>query len=213
MNKRKNTDSGFSKIAHGKDIPPLVLDQKWHSLFTANGKPKEVLKLEKKVNKHLARQGRLTQDIKELKALKSKLMKNIVANMDEIGENGQDTPKLQEDGRLITEINQRMTAYVQELDELQEQMKTDNELLMIATMEYCYGIMNSNEVEREQLATWIAQTRVELKKKVIRKETIEDKNREIYTYLHDVFGANVVDSFDLKYQDEYKKTKSEKRQS
>lgn len=140
-------------------------------------------------------------------------MKNIVANMDEIGENGQDTPKLQEDGRLITEINQRMTAYIQELDELQDQMKTDNELLMIATMEYCYGIMNSNEVEQEQLATWIAQTRVELKKKVIRKETIEDKNREIYTYLHDVFGANVVDSFDLKYRDEYKKTKSEKRQS
>ena len=83
----------------------------------------------------------------------------------------------------------------------------DNEQLMIETMEYCYGIMNSNETEREELADWIGRTRVELKKKIIRKDIIEDKNREIYTYLHDVFGAQVIGAFDLKYGDEYKKAK------
>ena len=205
MGKRKSTEHRFEKIAHSKKIPPLVLDQKWHHLFSEDGKPREVLRLEKKVRGHLARQGRLTQELKELKALKTRLMKNIVVNMDEIGETGQETPKLQEDRRLITEINQRMASCEVELEELEQQMQEDNGLLMAETMEYCYGIMDSNEAEREELAAWITQTRVDLKKKVIRKETIEDKNKEIYAYLHDIFGARVIEAFDLKYGDEYKK--------
>ncbi|MCI9137703.1 MAG: hypothetical protein HFH48_09070, partial [Lachnospiraceae bacterium] len=84
---------------------------------------------------------------------------------------------------------------------------------MVETMEYCYGIMNSNESEKSELALWIAETRIELKKKVIRKDIIEDKNREIYTYLHDVFGPQVTGAFDLKYADEYKKQRKEKGQS
>lgn len=211
MGKRKNTSHGFEKIAQGKDLPPLVLDQKWHHLFSGDGKPKEVAKLEQKVNKHLARQGHLNQEFKELKALKNKLMKNIVDNMDEIGEEGQGTPKLQEDRRLITEINQRMESGRKELEELQDLMKMDNGLLMVETMEYCYGIMDSNEKEKEELAGWIERTRIELKRKAVRKEEIEDKNREIYAYLHDIFGAQVTGAFDLKYGNEYKKQRSERQ--
>lgn len=207
MSKRKNTDHGFSRIVQEKNLPPLVLDQKWHQLFPEEGKPAKVAKLEQKVSGHLSRQGHLNQEMKDLKALKTKLMKNIVANMDEIGEEGQETPKLQEDRRLITEINQRMEACRQELEAIQDWLKMDNEQLMVETMEYCYGIMNSNEAEREELAVWIAKTRVELKKKIIRKDSIEDQNRRIYTYLHDVFGAQVTGAFDLKYGDEYKKAK------
>lgn len=213
MSKKKNANHGFEKIVQSKEIPPLVLDQKWHHLFSGEGKPREVEKLEKRVNQHLARQGHLNQEIKDLKALKTKLMKNIVANMDEIGEEGQETPKLQEDRRLITEINQRMESCRQELEGLQDVMRADNERLMVETMEYCYGIMNSNESEKSELALWIAETRIELKKKVIRKDIIEDKNREIYTYLHDVFGPQVTGAFDLKYADEYKKQRKEKGQS
>lgn len=213
MGKKKNENHGFEAIAQSKKIPPLVLDQKWHHLFSVDGKSKEVLKLEKKVTKHLARQGHLNQELKELKGLKNKLMKNIVANMDEIGESGHETPKLQENGRLITEINDRMEACKKEQKELEELMEEDNGLLMAETMQYCYGIMNSNEAEQEELAAWISKTRVELKKKIIRKETIEDKNKEIYTYLHDIFGARIIEIFDLKYGDEYRKAEKKRGQS
>ena len=40
-------------------------------------------------------------------SMSKKLMKNIVVNMDEIGERGQETGRLQEDRRLITEINDK----------------------------------------------------------------------------------------------------------
>ncbi|MEY8518487.1 hypothetical protein AALC25_16625 [Lachnospiraceae bacterium 29-84] len=212
MGKKKKTDHGFGAIAQSKKVPLLVLDQKWHHLFSEDGKPKEIERLEKKVNKHLARQGRLNQELKELRALKSKLMKNIVANMDEIGEMGQETPKLKEDSRLISEINERMEKNKAELAETEELMEAENSLLMAETMEYCYGIMNRNETERERIAIWISQTRAELKKKVFQKGTMEEKNREIYTYLHDIFGARVLEAFDLKYWAEYGRADHGKRQ-
>ena len=71
-------------------------------------------------------------------------------------------------------------------------------------MEYCYGMMSRYEAERDQIAEWIRSTRIELKKKVIRKESIEGKNKEMYTYLHDIFGARMTDMFDIRYRAEYK---------
>ena len=204
MGKKKKIVPEFDQIAYSTKIPPLILDQKWHHLFPEGGKPKEEERLEQKLNKQLASQGGITNELKELKAIKSKLMKNIVVNMDEIGENGQETKKLQEDRRLITEINGRIEERRAELSRLQEEMEDNNAHLMVETMEYCYQIMSSFEGEREELATWIAKMRTELKLKIIRKDYIEDKNREIYTYLHDIFGAQVLEAFDLKYDDEYK---------
>lgn len=203
MGKKKNIMPGFGQMLHGKRIPLLILDQKWHQLFLDN-KPKEIERLEQKLNKQLATQGKLNQELKDMKVLKKKLMKNIVVNMDEIGEHGQETRKLQEDRRLITEINDKMEAEELQLEKLQGEMEDDNFLLMVETMEYCYRIMNSNETEREDLVIRIAQMRTELKTKIYRREVIEEQNRGIYAYLHDIFGAQVVDIFDLKYEDEYK---------
>ena len=41
--------------------------------------------------------------------------------------------------------------------------------------------------------------RIELKKKVIRKQEKERKNQALYSYMHDIFGADVIEIFDMKY--------------
>ena len=120
MGKKKNTMPGFEQLLHGRKIPLLILDQKWHQLFLDDTKPKEVERLEQKLNKALATQGRYNQELKEMKVLKKKLMKNIVVNMDEIGEMGQETGRLQEDRRLITEINDKTEQEEELLEKLQE---------------------------------------------------------------------------------------------
>ncbi len=204
MGKKKQTMPLFGQMLRGKKIPLLILDQKWHQLFLEDSKPKEIERLEQKLNKQLATQGRYNQELKDLKVLKTKLMKNIVINMDEIGEHGQETKKLQEDRRLITEINDKMEDREAELGKLQEEMEESNLLLMTETMEYCYRIMNSNESEREQLIVKIAQLRTELKTRIYRREAIEEQNKGIYAYLHDIFGPQILETFDLKYEDEYK---------
>lgn len=201
MGVRKEADHGFGTVLRGKQIPLLILDQKWHNLFSDGGKSKKIVKLEKKANEYLRRQGRLNQDIKELKSLKEKLMKNIMANMDEIGEE-QESKKLLEDRRLISEINEKLRLTLAELEALPEEQELVNEALMIETMEYCYAKMRTNEREVVAIGSWIEQMKEEVKKKVVRKQTVEDKNREIYSYMHDIFGAHIIEIFDLEYDKE-----------
>lgn len=212
MGGKKEKNHGFEAALRGKQIPLLILDQKWHNLFSDTGKPKTIVKLEKKAREYLRRQSRLNQDIKELKGLKEKLMKNIMANMDEIGQE-QESKKLLEDRRLISEINEKLYLAFAELEKLPEELNAVNESLMIETMEYCYEKMRTNESEIEFIRKWLEQIREEVKEKAVRKQMVEDKNREIYSYMHDIFGANIIEIFDLKYAKEPSEKEEEKRQS
>lgn len=72
----------FKRALAGKKVPILVLDQKWHRLFAVHGKPDEIKQTEADLNALLARQGKLNEDLKQYKKLKTKLMGSIVANMD-----------------------------------------------------------------------------------------------------------------------------------
>lgn len=45
----------------------------------------------------------------------------------------------------------------------------------------------------------MTEVRIELKKRLIRKQEMEQRNNAIYSYMHDVFGAEVIEIFDMKY--------------
>lgn len=212
MGRGKEINHGFDAVIQGKKIPPLTLDQKWHHLFYGDEKPKKIVKLEKKANELLRRQGRLNQDVKELKNLKDKLLKNIMANMDEIGQE-QESKRLKEDRRLISEINEKLRLAHQESEALPGELDAVNEQLMLETMEYCYVKMRAGETEMQEIQTWLEQIREEVKQKAVRRQTVEDKNREMYSYLHDIFGARIIEVFDLKYEKEPSQKEEEKRQS
>lgn len=212
MGRGKEINHGFDAVIQGKKIPPLTLDQKWHHLFSGDEKPKKIVKLEKKANELLRRQGRLNQDVKELKNLKDKLLKNIMANMDEIGQE-QESKRLKEDRRLISEINEKLRLAHQESEALPGELDAVNEQLMLETMEYCYVKMRAGETEMQEIQTWLEQIREEVKQKAVRRQTVEDKNREMYSYLHDIFGARIIEVFDLKYEKEPSQKEEEKRQS
>ena len=66
-------------------------------------------------------------------------------------------------------------------------------------MELCYEVLQTNTKDIQEIGQWIDQVRVELKKNVIRKQEKEIKNMELYTFMHDIFGADVIDIFDMKY--------------
>ena len=40
------------------------------------------------------------------------------------------------------------------------------------------------------------------KKKIIRKQEKEQQNQELYHYMHAIFGAEVINIFDMKYNPE-----------
>ncbi|MGN0341600.1 MAG: hypothetical protein ACI4DO_02300 [Roseburia sp.] len=206
----------YQKALATAKVPVLVLDQKWHQLFALSGKPEPVLSVEKELNHLLERQGKLNTDIKDLKKTKSKLMENIVQNMEGTHEeniNDISSKKLSEDRRLIDEINQTIESYEDELLDIPRQIHETNNRLMLATMDFCYDTLRLNKEQIEEIGLWIAQVRIDLKKNIIKKQNREINNKQIYSYMHDIFGAQILDLFDLKTEDEEKykeKAKKEK---
>lgn len=196
----KNTDE-FRKALEHKKLPLLVLDQKWHRLFAIHGKTDEIRNAETELNNLLARQGKLNSDLKDYKKVKNQLMDEIVQNMEGSDGNALDKEKVRDkDKRMIDELNERIDAAEAELLELPQKMKQVNENLMILSMEYFYAKIKINTQESKEIEEWINQVRIDLKKNIIKKQNRDINNREIYAYLHDICGPQVLDLFDVEME-------------
>lgn len=202
----KNTDE-FRKALEHKKLPLLVLDQKWHRLFAIHGKTDEIRNAETELNNLLARQGKLNSDLKDYKKVKNQLMDEIVQNMEGSDGNASDKEKVRDkDKRMIDELNERIDTAEAELLELPQKMKQVNENLMILSMEYFYAKIKINTQESKEIEEWINQVRIDLKKNIIKKKNRDINNREIYAYLHDICGPQVLDLFDVEMEASDKKS-------
>lgn len=193
-------DNIFKPALEGKNIPILTLDTKWHQLFTRIEKSMQIINLETELNEMLRRQGKLNNELKEIKVLKKKLMDDIMMSADILDKNPnnkKEEKKLEESKRLLNECNEKTESHEDELIDLPRNIYKKNQELMLATMETCYEVMQENAKEIEEISAWISEVRKELKKKIIRKQEGEMKNKELYTFLHDIFGPSVIEMFDI----------------
>ena len=198
------SEEDFKKALIGKKVPLLVLDQKWHRLFAIHGKTDQIREIETQLDRYLAEQGQCNNDLEDLKKLKSKLMSNIVQNMDgttEIADSVSRQKKLDDDKRMIDEINEKVENLEDRLLELPKLINETNESLMLMSMDYFSEKIITNREESKEIEEWISGIRIELKKNIIKKQNRDINNREIYAYLHDIFGAEVLDLFDIRYDD------------
>ena len=201
------TDDFFKPALEGKNIPILTLDNKWHKLFTQTEVNSYILSLENELNELLRRQGKLNSELKDIKKVKKKLLDDIMVSADILDKepnNKKEEKKLEESKRLLNECNEKMKDNEEELIDLPRSIYKKNQELMLATMEVCYETLQSNAKEIEEISAWITQMRVELKEKIIRKQESELKNKELYDYMHDIFGPEVIEMFDIKLAEEKK---------
>lgn len=191
----------YEQALKGKNIPILTLDNKWYKLFKNLSEYPEILELVRQLNDLLKRQGKLNTETKSIKALKKKLMGEIVPMVDELEQNSDSSleKKIDEHKRLIEECNEKLDAYQGELMELPGLIQSANHELMLATMDYCYKSMQTNTDEIIAIAQWITDIRVELKENLVKKQEMELYNHQMYSYMHDIFGAEVINLFDMKY--------------
>lgn len=187
----------FEKALEGKKIPVLVLDNKWHRLFDTMERDKTVCRLEEELNIALKRQGKLNTQLKDLKRIKKKLMDDIVDLMEK--EDSASNRKREDNKRLIEECNEKMEVCEDELLELPATIHRLNHELMVHTMEMCYYVLKKNEKEIIDIAAWINQVRVELKKNIVRKQEKEVANQTLYSFMHDILGPHVIEIFDMQY--------------
>lgn len=194
-------DDVFKAALAGKRIPVLTLDSKWHQLFTQAKPDRRIKRLEEKLNELLKRQGKASTEMKEVKKLKKRLMQEIVENAQEASvENDEKAQKKAEDNkRLIGDCNKKIEDYEDELLLLPKEIDAVNMDLMLATMDVCYDRLKENEAEIAEIARWAAQVKEELTEKLVRKQEMEAMNQGLYSYMHDIFGVDVIDIFDMKY--------------
>ncbi len=182
----------------GKKIPILTLDHKWHQLFNQVHTNSAIKIAEEELNTLLKQQGKVNTETKDIKKIKNRLMDEIV-NMMEDADSPEKAKKIEENKRLIEECNEKLDTYRDENMELPKMINDANKRLMLLTMEACYDDIHENAQQLEEITEWINNIRVELKKNMIRKEEMQRRNQDLYAYMHDIFGADVIEIFDMKF--------------
>lgn len=188
----------YKKALTGKKVQVLTLDNKWHRLFAMMEPDKELKRLEGNLNNLLKLQGKMNTESKSLKMIKKKLMDEIVQCMERNDPSSE--KKVEENKRLIEECNTKLEEYQDRLLDIPKEIDEANYALMLRTMEMCYEVLKVNEKEIDDLEEWITNTRIELKKNIIVKQEKEFKNYELYSFMHDIFGHEVVEIFDVNQQ-------------
>ncbi|MBQ7556632.1 MAG: hypothetical protein IJT00_01085 [Lachnospiraceae bacterium] len=185
----------FKSAIRRVHVPVLTLDVKWYYLFRSDGMPDRIKKKSEELNALLRKQGRTNTEVKKLRLLKKKLLDEMVPLLNE-GKN----KELAEHKKLVDDINSRLEQYEGNDTRLPDDIEKVNNELMMMTMETCYERLRYNQKELDGINSWLSTARVELKKNVARKQEREILNRCYYTYMHQVFGADVLDIFDMEYE-------------
>ncbi len=191
------SDEVYKPALEGKKVPVLTLDHKWHRLFTQIDTNPEIKSLETELNELLKRQGKINTETKEIKALKNKLMEEIRSSS--MDAEALDEKKVEENKKLVEDCNEKLEAYQDEALDLPAKINEINKKLMLATMEVCYDDIKEGTEEINEISQWIDEVRVELKKKVVRKQEKQKRIQDLYAFMHDIFGADVIEIFDTKY--------------
>ncbi len=125
-------------------------------------------------------------------------MKEIVEIM-ELPDSKEKEKKMEKNKATIEQTNQKLEEYKDLQLELPKKLNDKNLELMLATMDVCYDKIKDNTQEIEDINKWINTFRDELKKKVLQKQRKQIINDELYSYMHAIFGPDVIEMFDMKY--------------
>lgn len=191
-------DTELRRIIHNSKIPILTLDGRWHELFPEYRKTARIKELEQRINDFLKRQGKLTDDRKEMKKLKQRLMEEIIFNITE--ENSEKSrlkhKKQEKSQQLILEINEKLEESEKELNTIPEHIKRTNEELLLESLRIWNAEMDANHEEIENINAWVLEAREKLKENILRKQDMEARNAAMYSYMHNLLGAKLMEQVD-----------------
>ena len=194
MSAKNNEPASIAELLRGKKVPILVLDQRWHKLFPGGVKPAHIAAIEENLNALLKEQGKLVNEIKDLKKAKKKLMEAIVSGMSSSGND----KKKDKQQKLLLETKERLEAQSDRLMELPYEIKKTNEDLLINGVAYCYEELKIRAQSLEDLKGEIDSRREELKEKVAYRVELEESVDATYSLMHDLLGREVMNLFDKK---------------
>lgn len=205
-------DDVFRPALSKINVPLLVIDNIWHKLFAQVGEPAELKKMEKRLNELLKEQGRVNTDIKKLKVCKKNLMDEIIQLADKYGGNMDEAieKEMERHRKLVKDCNDRIEEMEDDARDIPKEINEINYELMLKTMELCYQRLKVSRREIEACEEKIQKARVELRENMDRKQESEENVYALYSYMHHIFGRDVIDIFDMHYNpEEYRPKRKE----
>lgn len=199
--KKKKSDENFIEALVGKEIPILTSDPKWKLLFGDDEPPAEISETAKELEKLMAVQSASREKIKELKRTKKDLLNEII-RLRSLPQTLENEGLIQMQTVLIDDANAKLEQLEEEQIGVPRQIYDSNLKLMLQTMDFCYRYMAENSMEIGSINNWISDIRIELKKQLIKKQESELDNYNMYMYMHQILGPEVIDLFDMKYDPE-----------
>ncbi|WP_058486263.1 hypothetical protein [Defluviitalea phaphyphila] len=194
------------QILRKNNVPILILDNVWHNIFPPEKKTKKILKLEERLNDLLKEQGKLNNDLKGYIKLKKNLMDRILELTTEAftNENEMAKKEMERNQKNILEINRKTEEIQKRLEIIPQEIQETNGTLLEESVKICYKDMKEHQEILNELNIWIENTRNILKKKIAEKTEREEKVTQIYSYLHDLVGPDVLEYLDKNYWREKK---------
>jgi len=189
----------FRNALNGKKVPVLTLDNKWYRLFRDLTEYPDIVQKEKELNELLKRQGKINTEVRDLKKVKKRLMDEIVsmADEEELKSGKESEKKLADNKKLIEECNEKMETYQQEIASIPDEINRSNKDLMVETCQYCYDCLHDNHKEIMEVDKWLEEMKEQIRQALIKKQSLEIQNRQIYAYMSDIFGDNSNRLFDV----------------
>lgn len=192
----------FDKITLRKNnISLLILDERWNKLFANTPKTPAIEHSEHNLRELLKEQARLTAEQKENSVLKKRHMDNIIKLTPAVFEQNDENAKkeMQLSESEIKRINDRAKKIEEELDNMPDRIRDANLDLLELTVSVVYFKIRTSSKRVEELEKLIDETKAKLKEYIEEKESLAQDDTDIYSYFHDLLGAEELEKLDRKF--------------
>lgn len=201
IKKRSKSPRFDRKVLRKNDISLLILDERWNSLFRNVEKTPQIIKYEEKLKQLLKDQSRLTEEKRKNSLIKKRCMNRIVELTSKVYEENDEEAKkeMEHCEREINRINQRCKEIEEELENIPDLIKETNLKLLEYTVNMVYFKIRASRKRVEELEVLIEKTREQLKRYIEEKESLSQDDTDIYSYFHDLLGAEELERLDREY--------------
>ncbi len=189
-------------ILRQNNITRLSIDERWTKLFVTIKMNQELESAEKEMSVLIKKEAMLKNEQENLEPKKRKCMNEIISLTQEAFENDNHAAKdkLKDCKKEIEKINGRMNAVLEEIEKLEEQMKTANLKLLEGSAAYIFSTLKNNSDRALDIKNELVM--LEQKENALREEleAISTNWTQCATDLTELIGASQVKDLEEQFE-------------
>ena len=193
----KKVDFKEDNIVKRNKIPILIYVPEWIQLFN-NYKSRNMNKIIERLEGHIAREKELESELEKLGKRKKLVMNKILYLSKDINDNNNEAAldKMEDAENELLDINQKIPAAMEELEDIPRRINEENTLLLKETIKRSYELINEYKTESEKCQEQVNEIRQKLAALIQKKVDMEERVNKLYSFTHGMIGAAEMENLD-----------------